>query len=251
VRPVLLRAFGYQVASAPAFAGLAALLAFLYLRSRRATLDLSEDDFWMLVAFLAGGTILGSVGFYALVYGGGWGTNLAFWRENDAIQGGSFVGALLGSVAAAVLFCRVYRRPFGPVGDALGAAAPLGLVVMRVGCFLNGCCYGRPAGRFWGVIFSGPCAVPESLRGVPLHPTQLYESAGALAIFAVVHRVGRARPGLGLWTALGLYGALRFGVDFLRAGDPGVLAPLGFTVAQWFSAAAVVAAAARWSRARA
>jgi phosphatidylglycerol:prolipoprotein diacylglycerol transferase len=248
VKPILLRAFGYQVAAAPTFAGLAALTAFLYLRSRRAALALNDDDFWTLIAFLAAGTLLGSVAFYALVYGGGLSANVAFWRTNDGIQGGSFVGALAGSIVAAVLFCRMKGRPFAPVGDALGAAAPLGLVVMRVGCFLNGCCYGRPTGKFWGVIFSGPCAVPENLRGVPLHPTQLYESAGGLLIFLAVDRLNRRRSGLGLWTALGLYGALRFGVDFLRAGDPGVYEPLGFTVAQWFGAAAVAAATIRWTR---
>lgn len=251
MHPILLRAFGYQIASAPVFAGLAALLAFLYLRSRRASLALGDDDFWLLIAFLAAGTVAGSVGFYALAYGGGPAQNFAFWRDHEGIEGGSFVGALIGAVAAAFVFARARRQSFAPIADALGAAAPLGLVVMRWGCFLNGCCYGRPTSRFWGVIFDGPCAVPENLRGVPLHPTQLYESVGALLIFLIVDRVARKKPGLGLWTALGLYGALRFAVDFLRAGDPGVIAPLGFSIAQWLGAAMSAAATVRWTRARA
>ena len=45
VRPILLRAFGLQLMSAPVFAGLAAFLAFLYMRSRRAAMELSDDDF--------------------------------------------------------------------------------------------------------------------------------------------------------------------------------------------------------------
>src|ERR1035437_4580454 len=165
--PVLLRVGGFQLASAPVFAGLAALTAFLYFRSRRRALGLDDEEFWTLVGSLAFGVIAGSIGIYALFYGGGPAENLSFWRRSGEIAGGSFLGALAGAVAAVVLFCRLHRRPVAPVADVLGAAAPLGLVVMRIGCLLNGCCHGRPTGGLWGVEFTRVCAVPVNLRGVP------------------------------------------------------------------------------------
>ena len=254
--PVLLRFGRFQLASAPVFAGLAALTAFLYFRARRRALGLDDAEFWTLISYLAVGAIAGSLGIYAIFYGGGPAGNLPFWR-NGRIEGGSFLGALTGSVAAVVLFGRVHRRPVAPVADVLGAAAPLGLVLMRIGCLLNGCCHGRPTGGLWGIEFTRDCAVPARLRGVPLYPTQLFESAGALAIFFIVVKIvrprqedGRLRPGDALFASLGLYGVLRFSVDFLRSGDPGLVAPLGLTLAQWVGATAAVVACLRFARVR-
>lgn len=258
MRPILLELFGRDVASAPVFAGLAALLAALYFERRRADLDLSEDDFWLLMLLLMAGVFAGGVGFYFLVYGGGWSGNAAFWRRNGTIGGGSFLGVFVGAAAGAAAFCRLRRRSFPAVADVLAAAAPLGLAVMRVGCLLNGCCYGRPTRLPWGIVFSGPCAVRPDLRGIPLHPTQLYEAAGDLAIFAFLdlvvrprRRDGRLRPGDGLAVFIGLYGLLRFVNDFFRAGDPGIVSPLGLSVAQWASAAGMLWAAVHFARKRA
>lgn len=256
MRPVLFAAFGLEIASAPVFAGLAVWAAFLWFERRREELRLDDEQFWMLMAFLAVGVIAGCLGFYALAYGGGWEGNLAYWRRNGRVGGASFLGGLIGAVGAIALFCR-RRLPFAPIADVLGAAAPLGLVVMRIGCLLNGCCHGRPAGGAWGISYTGRCAVPADLRGAPLHPTQLYEAAGALLIFLVIERIvrprqaaGRLRPGDGLWISLGLYGALRFAIDFLRAGDPGVISPLGLSLAQWAGAAVASASGVHLWRTR-
>lgn len=252
MRPILFTAFGYQIVSAPVFSGLAALAAYLYFERGKKKLPLSEDDFWGVIAALAFGVFAGAVGFYALAYGPGLRGNLLFLLRHRDAAGGSFLGTYLGAAGAAFLYCRFRRLPYAPVGDTLGAAAPLGLCVMRLGCFLNGCCYGRPTTLPWGVIFRQ--GVPLALRGVPLHPTQLYESAGSLLIFLLVDRgvrpriaSGALRPGDALAASVALYALLRFGVDFLRAGDPGVLAPLGLSLAQWAGLATMAGVAARWA----
>jgi phosphatidylglycerol:prolipoprotein diacylglycerol transferase len=255
MRPILISFHGWGVASAPVFAGLAALASYAYFEARKASLRLCEEDFWGLIAALAFGVFAGAVGFYALAYGGGMARNLHFLIRTRNVAGGSFLGTYLGAALAAYAFCRRRGLPFGPAADALGAAAPLGLAVMRVGCLLNGCCWGKPTTLPWGIVFRGPSALPPSLRGVPLHPTQLYELLGCLLIFWLTDRAarprvasGRLRPGDGLAVSVALYAGLRFCVDFVRAGDPGVVAPLGLTVAQWMAAAAAAAAAARLLR---
>ena len=255
MRPILFHAFGFGFGSARVFAGLAALASYLVFESRRKELALSDDDFWGLMGALALGTILGAIVFYAVAYGSGLAANLSYWRARRDIAGGSMLGAWAGAAAAAALFCRRKGKPFGPAADALGAAAPLGLAVMRFGCLLNGCCFGKPTTLPWGITFNVPSAVPQALRGKPLHPAQLYEAAAALLIFEAVRRCSHPRgplaSGRGLLLSAGLYGAARFAIDFLRGGDIGIIAPLGLSVAQWVCAAVALFAAARLARRKA
>lgn len=249
MRPILFSTAHWEVSSAPVFAGLGALIAYYYFRRQRAWLGLSLEDFWGLMLSLALGAVLGGVGFYLLLYGGGPGANLSHLILRRSIPGGSFLGSLLGAAAAGFLFCRRRGAAFAPVADALGGAAPLGLAVMRLGCLLNGCCYGRPTLRPWGVVFTDSgSGVPASLRGLSLHPTQLYEASGCALIFLTIQRAvlpkvraGALKDGDAFAWSLLLYALLRLIVDFFRGGDPGIVSPFGLTLAQ--SAGVLVLAA--------
>ncbi|MCX5796448.1 MAG: prolipoprotein diacylglyceryl transferase [Elusimicrobia bacterium] len=260
MKPILLSFLGYDLHSAPVFAWLAALAATLYLRSRRTALGLSLEDFWGLIFALMLGVFAGSVGVYAVLYGRGLAANLGRLLDGR-VAGGSFFGVFWGAAAAAFLFCRRRKLASAPVADALGAAAVLGLVLMRLGCLLNGCCYGRPTGGAWGIVFKDRMSgVPATLLGVPLHPTQLYEAAGAGLIFLLLHSVvaprirkGGLRPGSAFLLSVALYALLRFGEDFLRASDPGRITFFGLSTAQLLallslSGAGVVLAAAQWRK---
>lgn len=220
MKPVLFSALGYDVHSAHAFAGLAALAAYLALRSRREALRLSVEQSWELLAALALGVFAGSLGFYLLLYGPGPGANLELYRRGG-LPGGSFLGAVLGALGGAWAFARLRGRPLGPLADALAEAAALGLPVMRAGCLLHGCCGGA--------------------RG---EPTQLAEALGSLGLYALLRaKRGALGPAGGFWLFAGGYGALRFAVDFWRGGDPGLWHPPGLTLAQAAGALAAVAAA--------
>lgn len=257
MKPILFHLFGLQAASAPAFAGIAALAAYLYFAFRRRRLGLSDEDFWVLMGTLAIGVFAGSVLFYAVFYGGGWLRNWEHWRSSHGIAGGASMGTFAGAFGALAAFCRWRRVAFWPLADATAAAGALGLFFMRVGCLLYGCDYGRPTTMPWAIVFSGPCAVPKSLRGIPLHPTQIYEGLAGLVIFFFLAAFvqpkidrGEWRHGDGAFSFLALYGAARFFLDFTRASDPGVWSPLGLNVTQWVCAVAALAAACslRWRR---
>lgn len=112
-----------------------------------------------------------------------------------------------GAIIAMILFYFLYvRRRFGEkaasVIDAAILAVPLGQAVGRIGCFLEGCCYGRP------------------LSGSTLHPVQLYESALNLINFFWLWRIHRKRkfPGQVFARYLVHYGVIRFFLEYLR-GD--------------------------------
>jgi phosphatidylglycerol---prolipoprotein diacylglyceryl transferase len=105
--------------------------------------------------------------------------------------------------------------------DLVMPAVALGIGITRIGCFLNGCCWGVPTSMPWGVTFP-----PESAAGVwqqfshcgPVHPTQLYSSAAGFLIFGLLLRLERYKKfnGYTLCLFVFLYGTKRFLIDFWR-----------------------------------
>jgi len=235
MRYILFSAFGFDVFSAPVFAGLAGLAAFVCFRGLRRYAGLSFEDFWNLVLLLVLGVTGGALLSYVVLYNGGPAHNLPVLIRGK-IPGGSFWGSLWSAAVLGYLYCRIKKIEFRPVADAIGLSSILALSVMRVGCFLHGCCHGLPTDLPWGVIYSDPrCAVARSLLGRTLHPTQLYESLGSLVVFCASYLVWknrRLKPGGAFMLSAAGYSILRFAVDLVRAGDKGVFAVYPFTTAQ-------------------
>ncbi len=256
VRPVLLAFGGFQIMAAPVFAGFAAIAAAVYFHRNRRHAGLTPERYWDLMLPLALGTIAGGVLLYIALYGGGPAANLEWMLRRHRINGGTFYGNLFGATVAALAYARARKLPFLPLADLIGGAAPLGLTIMRLGCYQHGCCYGKPTDLPWAVTFSDPRgAVWSAYLDVPLHPTQLYETLTGALIFLAVHygvlrRVdaGALPPGAAFAAFLGLYGTTRFLLEFLRASDPGLLHPFGLTTAQVFSLALMAAAAHFFTR---
>jgi len=166
----------------------------------------------------------------------------------------TFYGGLFAAIAAGVWSAK--RDGLGMLYalDLAAMAVPLGLSVGRIGCFFAGCCFGAPTSSAIGVVFPpvSDASVAQAKLGiiasksawsVPVHPTQLYESAGALVIAAIVAfrvRPRRARDGEPFLAFCILYAALRFGLEFLRADERG--GQLGLSTSQWLSVVLVVGA---------
>lgn len=137
-------------------------------------------------------------------------------------QGGLvFYGGVLFAVPITVWYTRKHGLHLWKIADIFAPSLALGHAFGRLGCFAAGCCHGKPAHDLpWGVIFTNP----ESLAptNIPLHPTQLYESAGEMLIFIILVWVRRHQIFQGELFALYmcLYAGLRFVVEFFR-GDPG------------------------------
>lgn len=161
---------------------------------------------------------------------------LAVWRG-----GMSFHGVLL---AVPVGWWMLRRRGL-PAAAFLDAAAPglaLGYAIGRIGCFLNGCCYGASTAVPWGVAF------PDGLPGLRYHPAQLYASAINLVLAGLLIAAHRRRHRAGeiaLLYALG-YSLYRFGIEFLRRGVTARELLFGLTEAQVFSLCVIAVAAAGW-----
>lgn len=165
-------------------------------------------------------------------------------------SGGVFFGGLLGAVAVAWWTIRSKKLPIWPTLDAFAPGIALGHAIGRIGCFAAGCCWGEACQRSWAVTFRNRDA--SELTGVPLdiplHPTQLYEAASQLVLFALLwviyNRRMEGRLAAGQVFAIYLAGtaAARFVVDFFRAHDTAAPFGMPLSVAQWVSIALALAA---------
>jgi len=174
---------------------------------------------------------------------------------------------ILGGMAGGVLALLLARRFLGlPASSTkiLPPAALLGFALGRVGCFLTGCCFGKPTELAWGITYgagSEPFAAqldagligPGAPQSLAVHPTQVYEAALALLLAGFLRRYGnRFRSSWSPVLALGVgYGAIRLAVEFLRWGGGDLT--LGLKTVQWtvLGAAVVLGALLAWLETRA
>lgn len=150
-------------------------------------------------------------------------------------EGGlSFHGGLFGGIAALIVYCLIKRLPILKVADLFAPSVMIAYAIGRVGCFLNGCCYGAPTEMPWGVRF-----FDDDHWTVPSHPTQLYASALSLVFFGGLLWLERHRAYLGQVVCWYLLGAAteRFLMEIWRAGTTSDLVHVGpirfLTDVQW------------------
>lgn len=169
------------------------------------------------------------------------------WRAIFSLYGTGFQGGLIGGMLAALVFARCMRISFWRLGDLFAPGLILGQAIGRVGCFLNGCCYGRPTDSFLGVYLPGYGTGWEYR-----YPTQLMHSVVNLLIFAVLLRAEKRKPFEGFVFLLYavLYSTQRLLIDFLR--DDAVSLVAGIRATKLVSVAMILVAAGliAWKRTR-
>jgi phosphatidylglycerol---prolipoprotein diacylglyceryl transferase len=194
-----------------------AFLSAIFIGSREARrLGLPVEKFfdlcfWVVVAALAGSRLL-----YVILDPRPYLEHplqiFALWTGGLDFQGGLFL-----ALAAAVYYIRRHHLAWRPTLDALALGLPFGQFMGRIGCFMAGCCYGKPSNLPWAVTFTNPntlCPIK-----VPVHPTQLYEGFLDLGIFGLLFLFkGRKRyDGQMVLAYFSLAGLVRFFVEFFRS----------------------------------
>lgn len=134
---------------------------------------------WVFVGVLAGSKI------YFVVQYGQWSDLLNVWR----IWEGGLVsyGGMIGGAAAAIAYLRWNRAPIGPVGDLVLLYVPLCHAVGRIGCFLNGCCWGEPTALPWGVVYPAHTSIHAYLAFHHQIAGQVHASCAAALAQAAAH----------------------------------------------------------------
>ena len=244
------RLFSIGPVAIPTYGVLVAIgfLVGLYLAgrlSKRAGLDhekVTNLGLWVVLA-----AVIGAKVFMVLAdFGTYWQNPGRLFSVSFLRAGGVFYGGLLGALATAAWYSRQHNLPGLRTADIFAPALAVGHSVGRLGCFAAGCCWGKPTSLPWGVAFTDPAA--HDFVGVPLnihlHPTQLYEAGGTLAIGLLLLRLMQnpRRPGTILAWYLVLYSSFRLGVEFLRAESSRAFPLDGpLSVTQWVATALVLA----------
>jgi phosphatidylglycerol:prolipoprotein diacylglycerol transferase len=152
-------------------------------------------------------------------------------RPFDAIlinRGGlAFHGGLLTGILAAWFFIERNKMPLWKTADIFAPYIALGQAIGRIGCFLNGCCYGRPTNLAIGIHLPG-----HMFR---LHPVQLYSSIFLILVFVLLKKVYKNKrfDGAVFFSYLIMFSFGRFFVDFFRGDLRTIL--FGLTTSQFIS----------------
>lgn len=130
-----------------------------------------------------------------------------------------------GALAAGCLFAFVYLSKTslslnvkGKIWDAGTLSTCFTIAFMRLGCFANGCCWGKISSKPWAVQYYDPRSVMP-YKGIPVHPVQIYDAALGFSIGVILWVLWRekiARGHLFLIFAI-LYPLSRFVTEFFRA----------------------------------
>jgi len=127
-------------------------------------------------------------------------------------------GAILGATLGIWVYSRFSNFKYGYFMDLITPGVLLAQVVGRVGCTINGCCYGKVCSLPWAVVYTNPDSYAP--LGIAVHPTQPYEIVYLLIVFGVLFWLRkRFRPEGSLFLIyLSLYSIWRLGLGFLRDG---------------------------------
>ncbi|MCH5206221.1 MAG: prolipoprotein diacylglyceryl transferase [Oscillospiraceae bacterium] len=142
-----------------------------------------------------------------------------FWKRFANVFGGSvFYGGLIGGLVAGGITIKAFKLPAQIATDCVAPSIALMHGIMRVGCFLGGCCYGVE----WehGITFTN--SLVESANGVPRVPVQLFEAGFEVALFfllwILLAKTDRLK-GMLLALYLLIYSVGRFILEFFRGDE--------------------------------
>lgn len=197
-----------------------AFLLGLWTAARRGVRDglsphlISDSGPWVIL-----GTIIGARFVYVVTY---WDESFAGkpLKEIFMIQHGGlvFYGGLVGASLAVIIYCLARKIRLWKFADAMAPSVALGYVFGRIGCLMNGCCYGRACNLSWAVKYPQG----HETQGTLVHPTQIYDSLMNLALYLFLAWMYRRKKFDGQIFALYLvcYAFTRSIAEFFR-GDYG------------------------------
>jgi phosphatidylglycerol:prolipoprotein diacylglycerol transferase len=220
-----------------------AFLTGLWTATRRARREnLSGERIADVTLWIMFGAIAGARFVYVTTY---WKSEFAGqpFSEVFAIWNGGLVyyGGLIGAAVAGTIYLRWKKLPLWKTADVLAPSIALGSVFGRIGCLLNGCCYGRACNLPWAICF--PADNPLHPPTTPVHPTEIYDALLNFALYLFLAWLFRRKKfdGQIFATYLICYAMTRSFVEYFRGDYPVDHIHAGLTSAQLVSVPIFVA----------
>ena len=225
----------------------AAAAAGVYLTAWRARLEkIHPDVVFELAVWLLSGGIIGARALF-LIRNPGVVHN--FWDVFKVWQGGIvFYGCIIGGLIGSLMYWARHPFPFRAMCDAVAPSLAIGIAMGRVGCLLNGCCFGAVCDLPWAMTFPAGSLPwlhhvdhgwlsPGAARSLPVHPTQLYAVLDGVLLLGLLSAFfpRRRRDGEVMALLMVTYPVTRFLIEGLRDDDPAFA--LGLTLSQLISVA--------------
>ncbi|HBF37807.1 MAG TPA: prolipoprotein diacylglyceryl transferase [Firmicutes bacterium] len=226
MRPVLFYVFGWPIHSYGFMLAVAFLIAIIGIGKEAKKYDICFENVIDLVTWVLIGAIIGARLAYVV-------TEYRYfmaspWWEIFAVNSGglAFHGGLIGGFLAGFSYTSYKRISTWKLADIVTPYIALGYSIVRIGCLLNGCCYGKVSTVPWALR----CAAQD---GALRHPTQLYSMIGSFILFLILRRFRNHKQFDGFLFLLyvGLYSIMRFIVEIYRESP---------MVAPWLSLAQLV-----------
>jgi len=207
IMPVLFRIGNTEISSYSFFVLLGLLVGIVvYIFESQRKKVMNENGFLIAIGSFVGGVLGAKILQWSIDYEYFF---EHFSNPEDLLSGRTIVGGLLGGTLGAILTKRILRIRERR-GNLFAPGIALGVAIGRLGCFLEGCCYGKPTILPWGVDFGD---------GVLRHPTQIYESIFMLGMFWYLQTIKdnkEIQPGQLFSRLMISYFTFRFFVEFLR-----------------------------------
>lgn len=222
----------------------------LFFITREATRkDLNPVDFQNLSLWIIVGLVIGARIWYVIEH---WPYfSQSFLEIFKLWEGGMvFYGGFIGGFVGGVLYVKVAKMNFLEVLDTVAPGLSLGIGVGRIGCLLNGCCFGRVTGSWFGITFPRRYMPPvfwnhlkrgliseTATHSLPVIPTQLISTIDLVVIFGILWWLRKKDffKGFLFYLFIGLYGLHRFVIDFFRYYEGSALTLKVISLSQAFS----------------
>lgn len=216
MRPVLIKFDGFGIPSYGMMLVISFIIALFLVKREAKKYNISPViienlAFWLMVGVIIGGRLL-----YVLFHGDEFRDIISIFEIWNG--GMMFFGGFIGAFIAGTIYVKKQKLSIFLLSDITSPSIALGEFFTRIGCFLNGCCFGIPTGLPWGVHFPHGSFADRAGLDCPIHPTQLYSSLFGLLLFFLLQKMlHRPHPQGSIFAYfLIFYGGFRFGIDFIR-----------------------------------
>lgn len=248
ILPKYIPIFGY---GAFVLLGFLSAMGFANHRAKQVGFDhnhVMDVAFWILIFGIGGGRLAYLIQYGEYVFSNARGLPDMLFRAINLAEGGLvLIGALVGGTLGFLIYClRKKVNPF-EFADILMPGVFIGIGFGRIGCLMNGCCFGDRCEMPWAITFPHGSVTfnilvergfvdPDAAATIPLHPTQIYSSINGFVLALVTGTFYWYRRYAGDVFALSciLYPITRFQLELLRSDEMGQLGT-GLTISQLYS----------------